>query len=204
MSPPSLAVLTNATLIKATESLSDWRKLGTYLDIEAHVLINIAKNHPGDAGRCRDAMVETWLHINPSATWKDVMKAVGKLPDVAIAQTIKNTSPDKGKPHPSQFHVYYERLSLSADLKLSTLLEQLHTISDWYLLGVYLGLPDTRLDQIKQECPCSTSDCLLKMLQFWLHNGSNISWSSLGEAIAKMPDVVCARNVEQQYKSSLQ
>ena len=85
MSPPSLAVLTNATLIKATESLSDWRKLGTYLDIEAHVLRNIEKNHPGDAGRCRDDMVETWLHTNPSATWKDVMKAVGKLPDVAIA-----------------------------------------------------------------------------------------------------------------------
>ena len=88
MSPPSLAVLTNATLIKATESLSDWRKLGTYLGIPVHKLRTIAESHPGDAGVCRDAMVETWLHTNPSATWKDVMEAVGKLPDVAIAQTI--------------------------------------------------------------------------------------------------------------------
>ena len=47
-------------------------------------------------------MVETWLHTNPSATWKDVMEPVGKLLDVAIAQTIMNVSPDKGKPHPSQ------------------------------------------------------------------------------------------------------
>ena len=95
-------------------------------------------------------------------------------------------------------------LSLSADLELLILLEYLHTISKWYLLGLYLGLPDTKLDQIKQECPFSTSDCLLKMLQFWLHNGSNISWSSIGEALAKMPDVVCAQNVEQQYQSSLE
>ena len=199
--------MTNATLIKAIESLSDWRKLGTYLDIQAPVLRNIAESYPGNAGRCRDDMVETWLNTNQSATWKDVMEAVGKLPDVAIAQTIKNVSTDIGKPHPSQFHVYYERctiLSLSADLNMSTLLERLHTISDWYLLGTHLGLLDHKLDQIKQEHPFSTSDCLLKMLQFWLHNGRNISWSSLGEAIAKMPDVVCARNVEQQYKSSLQ
>ena len=198
--------MTNATLIKAIESLSDWKKLGTYLDIPVHELKNIAERHLGDAGRCRDAMVETWLHTNPSATWKDVMEAVGKLPDVAIAQTIKNMSPDEGKPRTSQFHVYYGRytiLSLSADLNMSTLLVRLHTISDWYLLGTHLGLPDTKLDQIKQECPCDASNWLRNMLQFWLHNGSNISWSSIGEALAKMPDVICARNVEQQYKSSL-
>ena len=96
--------MTNATLIKAIESLSDWKKLGTYLGIPAHELRTIADDHPGNAGMCKDAMVETWLHTNPSATWKDVMEVVGKFPDVAIAQTIKNVSTDKGKPHPSQFH----------------------------------------------------------------------------------------------------
>ena len=199
-------MLTNATLIKAIESLSDWRKLGTYLGIPAHVLRTIAEDHPGNTGRCKDAMVEAWLHTNPSATWKDVMEAVEKLPDVAITQTIKNVSPDQGKPQTSHCHITegVQLLYLSADLELSALLEHLHTISHWYLLGVHLRIPDTKLDQIKQECPWSTSDCLLKMLQFWLHNGSNISWSSLGEAMAKMPDVVCAQNVEQQYQSSLQ
>ena len=93
--------------------------------------------------------------------------------------------------------------SLSADLEMSTLLELLYTISDWYLLGIHLRLPDTKLDEIKKDFSCS-SDCLLKMLQFWLHNGNNISWSSLGKAMAKMPDVVCAQNVEWQYWSSLQ
>ena len=94
-------MLNSATLIKAIESLSDWRKLGTYLGIPAHVLRSLAEDHPGNAGMCKVAMVETWLHTNPSATWKDVMEAVGKLPDVAIAQTIKNASPDQGKLHPS-------------------------------------------------------------------------------------------------------
>ena len=95
-----LAVLNNATLIKAIESLFDWRKLGIYLGIPAHVLRTIAEDHPGNAGMCKVAMVETWLHTNPSAMWKDVMEAVGKLPDVAIAQPIRNASPDQGKPHP--------------------------------------------------------------------------------------------------------
>ena len=195
-------MLTNATLIKAIESLSDWRKLGTYLGIPHHDLKTIAEDHPENTEACKGAMVEKWLHTNPSATWKDVMEAVGKLPDVAIAQKIKSVSPDQGKPHPFQFHACYTTgtiFSLPADPELASLLEHLHTISDWYLLGVYLRIPDTKLDQIKQECPSSTSDCLLKMLQFWLHHGSNISWSSIGEAMAKMPDVVCARNVEQQY-----
>eukprot|EP00731_Ephydatia_muelleri_P021526 Em0014g117a len=178
------AVLNNATLIKAIESLSDWSKLGTNLGIPAHVLRTIAEDHPRNARMCKVAMVETWLHTNPSATWKDVMEAVGELPDVAIAQTIRNASPDQ-------------------DLEMSTLLELLYTISDWYLLGIHLRLPDTKLDEIKKDFSCS-SDCLLKMLQFWLHNGNNISWSSLGKAMAKMPDVVCAQNVEWQYWSSLQ
>ena len=95
-------MLTIATMIKAIESLSDWRKLGTYLGIPAHVLKTIAEDHPGNAEKCRDAMVGTWLHINPSATWTDVMEAVGKLPDVAIAHTIKNASSSQGKPHTSQ------------------------------------------------------------------------------------------------------
>ncbi|KAL5475016.1 hypothetical protein EMCRGX_G027061 [Ephydatia muelleri] len=178
----SLAVLTDATLIKAIESLSDWRKLGTYLGIPAHVLRTIAENHPGNAGMCKVAMVETWLHTNPSTTWKDVMEAVGKLPDVAIVQTIRNTSPDK-------------------DLELSTLLELLHTISDWYLLGIGYQTPNWTRSNRSVHAPHLTAFSKCYSSGFTM---ANISWSSLGEAMAKMPDVMCAQNVEWQYKSSLQ
>ena len=106
----SLAVLTSATFIKAIESLSDWRKIGIYLDIPAHELRTIAEDHPGNAGMCKVAMVETWLHTKPSATWKDVMEAVGKLPDVAIAQTIRNASPDQGKTHPGHHTCYLQTI----------------------------------------------------------------------------------------------
>ena len=74
------------------------------MGIPDHTLETIDEDHRGSAGRCKVAMVKSWIETNPSATWKDVMEAVGKLPDVAIAQTIKNMSPDKGKPHTSQFH----------------------------------------------------------------------------------------------------
>ena len=97
-------MLTNATLIKAIESLSDWRKLGTYLNIPPHKLNTIADNNPGNVGRCKDSMLETWLLTNPSATWKDVMEAVWKLPDVIIAHTMKKVSPDQGM---YQHHAYY-------------------------------------------------------------------------------------------------
>ena len=73
------------------------------MGIPDHSLETIEKDHPGSSERCKEAMVKTLFLINPSATWKDVMEAVGKLPDVAIAQTIKNVSPDKGKPHPFSF-----------------------------------------------------------------------------------------------------
>ena len=83
-------------LIKAIEALLDWHNLGLYLDVPLHTLKTIAMNHPGDVVGCRVAMVETWLKTNPSATWEDVMEAIGKLSDMAIAQTIKQLSPDQG------------------------------------------------------------------------------------------------------------
>ena len=76
------------------------------MGIPAHSLETIEKDHPGSSERCKEAMVKTLLRINPSATWKDVMEAVGKLPDVAIAQTIRNVSPDKGKPRPFSFTLW--------------------------------------------------------------------------------------------------
>ena len=76
--------------------LLDWHNLGLYLGVPLHTLKTIAMNHPGDVVGCRVAMVETWLQTNPSATWEDVMEAIGKLSDVAIAQTIKQLSPGQG------------------------------------------------------------------------------------------------------------
>ena len=82
----------------------------------------------------------------------------------------------------------------------ATLHHHLQTISDWHLFGVYLGLPTTKLDLIRQECPAGTghtSGCLLRMLQVWLESGE-ASWAGVGEALSKMPSVVCAHNIEKQ------
>ena len=50
--------------------------------------------------------------------------------------------------------------------KLHVLVNELRTVSQWYLLGIYLGLHPSALDEIKEDCT-DTKECCTHMLIEW-------------------------------------
>ena len=58
---------------------SQWRKLGTTLKIDHHLMDNIEHNYPTDCEQCCSKMLAEWLDSNPAACWEDLTTAVDNL-----------------------------------------------------------------------------------------------------------------------------
>ena len=76
--------------------------------------------------------------------------------------------------------------------------------SDWYQLGLYLGLYSNRLDAINKdhkEC----KQCFIQCMSAWLRGEDNAkdkggpSWLSLVVALDKMGDYHIATNIKHKY-----
>ena len=57
------------------------------------------------------------------------------------------------------------------------------TAADWFPLGVQLGSSSSRLREIEMDYPRDTQRCKTEVLDFWLRNGSQISWQKLAQAV---------------------
>ena len=55
---------------------SQWRELGTQLDVAQHLMNIIERDYPKDCKGCCIKLFSDWLDSNPSASWGDVITAV--------------------------------------------------------------------------------------------------------------------------------
>ena len=55
---------------------SNWRQLGTQLNIDQNLMDIIEHDHPNDCVRCCSKMFSKWLDMNPSASWEDIDAAM--------------------------------------------------------------------------------------------------------------------------------
>ena len=86
----------------------------------------------------------------------------------------------------SQFFYYlYQKIIIFINFiivsDLEPVLESIITVTDWYTLGLKLGLPYYLLDTISHDY-FTIQKCKRMMLMSWLETGSG-SWSSLVEAL---------------------
>ena len=49
-----------------------WRDVGLELKLERSVLKAIAKDNPQDTVNCFEEVLDKWLNLTPSATWKEL------------------------------------------------------------------------------------------------------------------------------------
>ena len=59
----------------------------------------------------------------------------------------------------------------------------------WYLFGVYLGVPKSKLDEIQAKYgsdPCPHGRCLIETIRQWKDNHENTTWSSIVQALYSM------------------
>ena len=73
---------------------------------------------------------------------------------------------------------------------------------DWYNLGTKLGLPDYKLKEIRQDCT-GTVQQRQEMISKWLAYDTEASWSMLARALEKMGMRVVAKEILDQYVSSM-
>ena len=68
---------------------SNWRAIGTFLEIPAGELNTITERERGNSQRCLMEMLGVWLRrVNPPASWTDIAEAVEIIGRPDIAQEI--------------------------------------------------------------------------------------------------------------------
>ena len=92
-------------------------------------------------------------------------------------------------------------LILVADesLDLDSLLIKLHSRIDtqWYALGIAIGIPTEVLDSLKSY---PDQECMVEMLDYWLrHHPDQPTWKEIADAIEDIHDYNLARSIKGVY-----
>ena len=69
-------------------------------------------------------------------------------------------------------------------------------VTEWFNLGLNLGLPDTTLRLIDSNHPRDAESCLRTMMSKWLRVDIQASWEKLANALTAMGENVIAANIK--------
>ena len=73
-------------------------------------------------------------------------------------------------------------------------------MKDWYQLGMELGLPISKLEEIECNNPSNVLRCKLLMLQEWQRRPTlKPSWCTLVDALHKMKENTVAESISQLF-----
>ena len=88
----------------------------------------------------------------------------------------------------------------SPALDLKILSNELATVSDWYVLGLKLGLRPDQLRAIQSNNPTAGVERWKpEMLDKWLRTDSNASWENVMSALQSMGEDAVAKRITQKY-----
>ena len=85
----------------------------------------------------------------------------------------------------------------SNTLKIDDLCDELSTVSDWYQLGLKLGVPDDKLDEIQRNHPLHQRK--REALNLWLQLKHDASWMSIERVLQRMGEKTLAKRIRQTY-----
>ena len=94
-------------------------------------------------------------------------------------------------------------LSTAAKLEesdLAILCNELTSISDWFTLGLNLGVPHHQLEEVRRNYSVEgLSACRRETLVLWLQRVPNASWRDVVAALRQMRENTEAERIEQKY-----
>jgi len=79
----------------------------------------------------------------------------------------------------------------------------LKTVTNWYDLGLQLGVPVYELDEIQSNYPRDNSRCKSVMLSFWFNNAEERSWDAIAYALRKIDYCDLAIKIQQGPSGSM-
>ena len=74
-------------LLKEVQQVTEWHKLGLYLDIPEHKLNDIQESNSGNTDDCRREMLMVWME-SEVATWARVVRALIHIDQPVLAANI--------------------------------------------------------------------------------------------------------------------
>ena len=84
----------------------------------------------------------------------------------------------------------------SLELCLLSFLEETAEVTDWYILGLYMGVPKKDLAQIeKQSSSQGSARCRAELFDVWMKRTPNASWELIAAALVKLGETVLAEKV---------
>ena len=83
---------------------------------------------------------------------------------------------------------------------LQRLLEELKDVDNWFVLGIFLGIPVKQLQKIESSYRQGEVErCKIDMLQYWLDNNVTPSWKDVVRALEQTNQLVLAETVKHKY-----
>ena len=89
-------------------------------------------------------------------------------------------------------------MSITGRLDVPKLFSALRDVSDWYQLGIILGILPARLRKIEENYR-GNDRRKTETLDTWLQQTPNASWSDVVSALHQMGENTVAESVQQQY-----
>ena len=84
----------------------------------------------------------------------------------------------------------------SLELCLLSFLEETAEVTDWYMFGLYIGVPKKDLAQIeKQSSSQGSARCRAELFDVWMKRTPNASWELIAAALIKLGETVLAEKI---------
>ena len=85
----------------------------------------------------------------------------------------------------------------TCDLSVKHLLKSCKSVTDWYTIGINLGLETTQLDDIHVTYHAhGVNRCKTKMFDVWLKSSPDASWTDLITALRDMDENTAASEIQ--------
>ena len=69
----------------------------------------------------------------------------------------------------------------------------------WYCLGIYLGVPKSKIDEISITHSGVPKRSLIEVVSYWLNNSANASWLSIVKALIQSEKRNKAREIAEKF-----
>jgi len=84
-------------------------------------------------------------------------------------------------------------------MNVQKLSNELRSVSNWYQLGIKLGLQPCQLRQIEKEHLAEIERCKVEMLDLWQRNNPAATWRHIVTALKEMGELTTAERIQMNY-----
>ena len=76
------------------QQAAQWERLGLELGLESYHIANISRDHPNESVICCGKMLQNWLDIDPSASWRKLEDGVRRIRSPTTSLAASTVSGD--------------------------------------------------------------------------------------------------------------